>query len=132
MALARSEYVEAMRSRALRIDSTPREDHFVWLFDSSWTDYERLLEWRGEKALPRITYLEGTIEVMRPSFDHARIKSTFARLVEVYCTEREIDWSACGSFTEPSASTVQVSGLDEIARSGGGTIVKGDAPHPFR
>jgi Uma2 family endonuclease len=98
MALARLEYLEGMRARALPADSTPREDHFV-LLRSSWADYESLLEKRGEDAVPRITYIEGTIEVMSPSIDHEVIKSTIGRLVEVYCVEREIDCTAAGSWT---------------------------------
>ena len=99
MALARTEYLGGMRARALRIDSTPREDHFVRLSGTSWADYERLLEQRGEHAVPRITYLEGTIEVMSPSLTHEEIKSTLGCLVEVYCMERGIDFSPYGSWT---------------------------------
>jgi Uma2 family endonuclease len=99
MALARLDYLGGMRSRALPIDSTPREDHFVLLRDSSWADYERLLEKRGEHAVPRITYLEGTIEVMTPSIHHEEIKSTIGRLVELYCDENGIDYTTAGSWT---------------------------------
>jgi Uma2 family endonuclease len=99
MARARTEYVEGMRARALRFDSTPREDHFVLLRDSSWADYERLLEKRGESSVPRITYLEGTIEVMTPSLTHERITSIIGRLVEVYCIENGIECTALRSWT---------------------------------
>ena len=40
-------------------------DHFVYLH-GDWDDYERLLTMRGESAVPRITYLEGLIELMSP------------------------------------------------------------------
>jgi Uma2 family endonuclease len=99
MALARLEYSEGMRARALRVDSMPREDHFVLLRESTWADYERLLEQRGDHAVPRITYLEGTIEVMSPSFDHEGIKSTIGCLVELYCDENDIDYTTAGSWT---------------------------------
>jgi hypothetical protein len=41
-----------------------REDHFVYFHGVSWDDYERVLEMRGDRSAPRITYLEGTLEIM--------------------------------------------------------------------
>ncbi len=99
MAHARLEYLGGMRGRSLPFDSTQREDHYVLLRDSSWADYERLLEKRGESAVPRITYLDGLIELMSPSQSHESIKSTIGRLVDVFCLERGIEVSPYGSWT---------------------------------
>ena len=46
-----------------------------------WPDYERLLEIRGERAVARIAYLEGTLELMTPSAPHEWIKSVIGCLV---------------------------------------------------
>jgi Uma2 family endonuclease len=76
-----------------------REDHYVHLHGATWADYERLLDIRGESAVPRITYLAGTLEIMSPSLPHESIKSTIGRLVETWCLERGIEFSTAGSWT---------------------------------
>lgn len=77
----------------------PREDHFVKLYGASWSDYQRLLELRGDRSAPRITYLEGTLEIMSPSRNHESIKSILGRLVEVWCLEHGVEFSTYGSWT---------------------------------
>lgn len=59
-------------------------DQRVDLHGLRWTDYEALLAMRGESARPRITYLAGTVELVRPSRPHERIKTTMARLLEAW------------------------------------------------
>ncbi len=80
-------------------ETAQREDHFVRLHGVTWADYERLLEIRGEKSVPRIAYLEGELEIMSPSRSHEAIKSTIGCLVEVWCLERGIEFSTYGSWT---------------------------------
>jgi Uma2 family endonuclease len=80
-------------------DDQPREDHIVHLSGVTWADYERLLEIRGDKSAPRLTYLEGALEIMSPSRDHETIKSLIGRLVEAYCLERGIRFTPVGSWT---------------------------------
>jgi Uma2 family endonuclease len=75
------------------------EDHFVHLCGVAWADYERLLEIRGDHSAPRITYLEGTLEIMSPSAPHESIKSMIGCLVEVWCLERGIEFTTYGSWT---------------------------------
>ena len=80
-------------------DDRPHEDHFVVLRGVTWADYQRLLEVRGDRSGPRLTYVEGRVEIMSPSREHESIKSLIGRLVEVYCLERGIEFSAFGSWT---------------------------------
>ncbi|HLU67880.1 MAG TPA: Uma2 family endonuclease [Kofleriaceae bacterium] len=80
-------------------DDRPTEDHVVQVRGATWADYERLLEVRGERSTPRITYLEGTLEIMTPSRDHEVIKSYIGRLVEAYCMHAGIRFSPYGSWT---------------------------------
>jgi Uma2 family endonuclease len=80
-------------------EQPPVEDHIVHLSGVSWEDYERLLDMRGDHSAPRIAYLEGVVEIMSPSFTHESVKSLIGCLVETYCLEREIPFSAVGSWT---------------------------------
>lgn len=81
-----------------RADDSPDEDHIVHL-DGTWEDYERLLAMRGERSAPRITYLEGVIEIMAPGRTHENIKSRIGRLVEVWCMHRGMHFTTLGSWT---------------------------------
>jgi len=89
--IARAEWVE----RSLE----PREDHYVHLYGVTWADYARLLEIRGERSVPRLTFLEGTLEIMSPSQTHEEITSSVGRLVEVWCLERGVEFTPAGSTT---------------------------------
>jgi Uma2 family endonuclease len=73
-------------------------DHFVYL-RGDWDDYERLLAMRGESSVPRITYLEGLIELMSPSQYHEIDKKRFARLIEAWAEEAGVDLEGYGSWT---------------------------------
>jgi Uma2 family endonuclease len=85
--------------KLLNRDDTPREDHFVCLRGATWKDYERVLEIRGDHSGPRIAYMDGTLEIMSPSRTHESVKSDIGRLVEVWCSEHGVEFSAYGSWT---------------------------------
>jgi Uma2 family endonuclease len=78
---------------------TPDADSIVVLHDVSWEDYERLLAMRGDHSAPRISYLEGEVEIMSPSRDHELIKSYIGRLLEAWCFDRGIEFTPVGSWT---------------------------------
>lgn len=80
-------------------DDRPTEDHVIQFDGATWEDYERLLDIRGEKATPRITFFEGRLEIMTPSRDHEGIKSLIGCLVEAYCLHAGIDFMPYGSWT---------------------------------
>jgi Uma2 family endonuclease len=82
-----------------RRDDRPDEDHIVHLDGVSWEDYERVLAMRGERSAPRIAYLEGLLEIMMPGRKHENIKSLIGRLVEVWCIENGMRFTALGSWT---------------------------------
>ena len=85
-------------SRLAEHDDRRQEDHFVHL-PGTWSDYQRLLELRGDRSAPRITFLEGVLEIMSPSRSHESIKSIIGRLVEVWCLEHNVEFSTYGSWT---------------------------------
>jgi Uma2 family endonuclease len=76
----------------------------VTLHGIRWQDYEALLAMRGESNATRVTYLDGELELMSPSFDHETLKKTLARLIEAYAEERGLDLIGCGSWTVRKAS----------------------------
>src|SRR5262249_46486864 len=107
-------------------DDAPIEDHAVTLRRVTWADYERLLELRGEATVPRLTYLEGTLEIMTPSREHEGIKSRIGCLVEAYCLERGIRFSPFGSWTIKSKKKKRGAEPDECYILYGEDV---DCPH---
>lgn len=74
-------------------------DQRIVLHDVCWEDYEALLAMRGDRSVPRIVYLDGTIELMTPSRDHEILKKKLARLLEAYAEELGIELEGYGSWT---------------------------------
>jgi Uma2 family endonuclease len=109
----------------LPAEHRPDHDRIVVLRGATWADYQRLLEMRGEKAVPRLTYLEGAIEIMSPSQEHESIKSWIGCLVEAYCLEMNIDISAYGFWTHESKESERGAEPDEC-------YVLGDVQKPER
>lgn len=64
-----------------------------------WADFQRFLTMRGDHSAPRLAYSDGLLEIMSPSRNHEAIKSVLGRLVETYCLQADIEFSAYGSWT---------------------------------
>lgn len=97
----KARYTELMLASAPteRARDRAEQDHVVILRGATWADYQRLLELRGEKSVPRLAFLEGELEIMTPSRFHEGLRSLIGRLVEVWCMEHGIEFSAYGSWT---------------------------------
>lgn len=106
-------------------DEQRREDHIVVLRGATWADYQRLLEIRGDHSAPRLTYLEGTLEIMSPSRSHEAIKSIIGCLVEVWCLEHGVEFGTYGSWTLENENENRGAEPDEC-------YVFGDADAPER
>ena len=91
---------------------------------------ERLLAMRGDRSAPRIAYLEGEIEIMSPSRTHEGIKSMIGCLVEAYCLERDIPFSAYGSWTLQAQDRSRGAEPDECYVFGGSSAPKGESESP--
>lgn len=100
-------------------------DDIIVLRGAAWTDYQRLLAIRGERSVPRITYLAGVLELTSPSRPHETIKSMIGCLVEAWCMERGVDISPYGSWTHESEQAERGVEPDEC-------YVLGDNPEPER
>lgn len=100
-------------------------DHIIVLTDVTWADYQRLLEIRGDRPVPRLTYLEGALELMTPSRSHEYIKSMIGCLVEAWCLENGIAITPYGSWTLESKEAERGVEPDEC-------YVLGDVEDPAR
>jgi len=80
-------------------DHVATADQRVVMHHIPWSHYEAELAVRGEKSVPRISFLDGTVELMSPSRDHERISAWIARLAETFAEERGLELSPYGSWT---------------------------------
>lgn len=74
-------------------------DQRVLLTGMRWTDFEVLLALRGGRSVPRLYFMDGTIEVMTPSVFHEGHKKLLARLLEAWADEVGLELSGYGSWT---------------------------------
>jgi Uma2 family endonuclease len=89
------------------------EDQRVTLDEVSWSDFELILQIRGDRAGVRVTYLNGVLELMTPSVDHEGIKKTIARLLEAYAEEKGLPFNGFGSWTLKNARRARALEPDE-------------------
>jgi Uma2 family endonuclease len=89
-------------------DHIATADQRVVVAGASWALYEAHLAQRGDKSVPRLAYLRGTLELMSPSRDHERITSWIGRLIEVYAEERDIRLAPYRSWTLKQAEQAGV------------------------
>jgi Uma2 family endonuclease len=75
------------------------EEQRIIINNVTWQQYETLRATLDDIPGLRMTYLEGTLELMNPSKKHELDKTTIARLVEIYVLEMDIDLTGYGSTT---------------------------------
>jgi Uma2 family endonuclease len=85
---------------ALPLATEPQENEprFV-LQDVPWWTYVALRDALDDHAGLKLTYLEGTLELMSPSLLHEDAKTIIARLLEAWATETRVDLRGFGSTT---------------------------------
>lgn len=94
-------------------------DQRVALSDVSWWQYEALLAIRGDRPGPRVTYLNGVLELMSPSRSHEALKKLIARLLEAYAEIAGLELEGYGSMTMRSATRARGIEPDECYAVGG-------------
>jgi Uma2 family endonuclease len=109
-------------------NARPDDDDIVVLRPATWADYQRCLEIRGERAVPRLTYLEGVLELMNPSRSHETIKSMIGCLVEAWCFENDVDVTPAGSWTLESKESERGVEPDECYVLGDGDVAEPERP----
>ena len=89
-------------STATAIKKPVREaeaDQCVAIHDIGWKGYSTLLRLRGDRSMPRMVYLDGTVWVTSPSFPHERLKTRLGHFVSEVVTGLEIPCIAAASTT---------------------------------
>jgi Uma2 family endonuclease len=76
----------------------PSEEPRVLLSGVPWSVYVLLRDTLDTPGL-RMTYLQGALEIMSPSREHEVSKKQIARLLELFCLERDIPLYGFGSLT---------------------------------
>lgn len=89
----------ALAAQRVPEDVVARIDQRVVLHGVPWAQYEALAAGRGESAVPRLTYLGGTLEIMSPSHDHEKIKTNIARLLKAWADAKGVELEGYGSWT---------------------------------
>lgn len=79
--------------------SVRRGEKRLLLHGMSWRDYLLLEKARHRWGGARVAYLDGTIELLFPSFEHESRKSLVSRLLDAWLIEQEIEHFPHGSTT---------------------------------
>lgn len=88
-------------------------DQRVFMNGLDWWQFEAMLAVRGDAAGVRVTYLEGTLELMSPSHTHEFVKKMIARLLEAYAEETGVFLNGLGSLTMKNPRRRQAAEPDE-------------------
>ena len=83
---------------AINLKTEDPEERFI-TNGVSWQQYEELLLNLGDCPRYRVTYLEGTLEIMSPSRSHEFYKKNIGRLLEAYLEETRTPFWGLGSTT---------------------------------
>jgi Uma2 family endonuclease len=89
-------------STATAVEKPIREaegDQCVAIHDIDWKGYCTLIRLRGERSVPRMVYLDGTVWLMSPTFPHERRSKRLGWIVEVIVEELDIPCTPAGSTT---------------------------------
>ena len=78
--------------------SQPQEK--ITLYGVTWKEYDTLVTLFMDRFPGlRMTFLEGTLEIMGTSSEHERLKKIIARLLEMYAVERRVTFNGYGNTT---------------------------------
>lgn len=100
-------------------------DHIIVVENATWADFQRQLEIRGDRPVPKLAYLEGRLELMTPSRTHEALKSMIGCLVEAWCFENGVAVTPYGGWLLESKADDRGVEPDEC-------YVLGDDPDPDR
>ncbi len=73
--------------------------HQVQLKEVTWAELECILEELGDRGNPRLSYSQGTLELMSPSPEHEDNKEILSDLVKILLEESDIEYRNLGSTT---------------------------------
>lgn len=107
---------------ALQLSAPPEDDRDqrVVMRGVSWAQYEAIQAIRGERRLPRLAYLRGTLSLMSPGRNHERVAQTIAQLLVVWSLETDTALYAYGSWTLKSEAQERGAEPDQCYTVGDG------------
>ena len=80
--------------------SLPSPEQRLTLDGVTWQQYDALVAlFMNQFPALRMTYLEGTLELMTTSPEHERLKTILARLIEAFAEALDVDLNGYGSAT---------------------------------
>ncbi|MDJ0631823.1 MAG: Uma2 family endonuclease [Xenococcaceae cyanobacterium MO_188.B29] len=78
----------------------PKPEEKITLYGVTWQQYDTLVSmFMDQFPGLRMTFLEGTLEIMGTSSEHERLKKIIARLLEMYAVEQRITLNGYGNTT---------------------------------
>lgn len=80
-------------------DVLAQQDHVIRILGARWSDYLRQLKLRGEASCPRITFVDGVLELISPSRGHESISARIQHLIAVFCEVNDIEFEDTRSTT---------------------------------
>jgi Uma2 family endonuclease len=80
-------------------ESRPLAEQRITLRSVSWETYERLLADLANQSSTRLTYDQGTLEIMSPLFEHEKLNRRIALLIEIIAEEMSLEIEDSGSTT---------------------------------
>jgi len=83
---------------ALQQLTVPPGDRLL-LTSLTWQDYEQILAELGEHRSTRLSYCQGTLEIMTPLFIHENTKILIGDFVKILLEELGLDYEPAGSTT---------------------------------
>jgi Uma2 family endonuclease len=105
----------------------PPEEGRIVLHGVSWSTYEGILRELGDDhPTLRLTYLQGTLEIMTTSRRHELLKTIIARLLETWAEEKGLRFDGYGAATFRRAEAAR--GLEPDECYALGELGDGDAP----
>ena len=80
-------------------DNLQQKDKLFICSDTSWDEYEAILQEKANSSAYRISFLNGVLKIMSPSRNHEIIKDFIYLLIISYCDAIELDYYPLGSTT---------------------------------
>lgn len=80
-------------------DNLQQKDKLFICSDTSWDEYEAILQQKANSSAYRISFLNGVLKIMSPSRNHEIIKDFIYLLIVTYCDAIELDYYPLGSTT---------------------------------
>jgi Uma2 family endonuclease len=88
------------------------------LIPGNWEQFELVQKGFGESKCVRLSYYDGTIEIIMPGLAHELFKTVIALLLEAYLLDRDLEFMPMGSMTQ-KAEKIASAEADESYEIGG-------------